>query len=83
MTLRPYGGFRAHTHTRPLFRCRACGALWPCGRARLVLIAMYRGNPAGLREHLTARLALALADQPDADPAALTARFLGWIPPDR
>ncbi|GIG91273.1 hypothetical protein [Plantactinospora endophytica] len=81
--LRPYAGFRAHTHTRPLFRCRACGAPWPCGRARLVLTAMYRDDPQGLRDHLTARLVAALADQPQADPVALAARFLDWIPTDR
>ncbi|MGX7672759.1 hypothetical protein [Plantactinospora sp. DSM 117369] len=80
--LRPYARFRAHTHTRPLFRCRACGAPWPCSRARLVLLAMYRDNPGGLRHHLTIRLVVALTDQPRADPAALTARFLDWIPPD-
>ncbi|MBE1491190.1 hypothetical protein H4W31_006828 [Plantactinospora soyae] len=82
MTLRPFARFRAHTHTRPLFLCRACGGPWPCQPARLALLAIYREDPAGLRNCLTGRLMIALADQPGTDPTALRARFLGWIPPD-
>ncbi|MGI5149052.1 hypothetical protein ACQEVC_22260 [Plantactinospora sp. CA-294935] len=45
-----------------------------------MLLVAYRDNLAGLRDMLTNKLALALADQPQADPDDLTARFLGWLP---
>ena len=80
--LRPHARFRAHTHMRPLFLCRACGRPWPCSTARLVLLALYRDNREGLRNLLSGRLMIAMADQPRIDPVALATRFLGWIPPD-
>lgn len=79
---RPFERFRAHTHTRPLFLCRECGAPWPCQPARLALLVCYRGDPQGLRDFLSGRLMVAMADQPRIDPVELTVRFLGWIPPD-
>jgi hypothetical protein len=79
---RPFEKFRAHTYTRPLFRCRECGARWPCQPARLSLLVCYRDNPQGLRNFLSSRLLLARADQPRTDPAELTSRFLDWLPPE-
>ncbi|MGX7674870.1 hypothetical protein [Plantactinospora sp. DSM 117369] len=83
LMFRPHARFRAHTHTRPLFLCRECGAKWPCQPARLALLVAYRSNPAGLCDMLTNKLAMALSDQPRADPDDLTARFLGWLPDGR
>lgn len=82
MLRRPFARFHAHTHTRPLFLCRECGAPWPCQPARLALLVRYRGDPQGLRDCLSGRLMIAIADQPRIDTVALTTRFLGWIPPD-
>ncbi|MEN3608456.1 flavin reductase [Plantactinospora sp. ZYX-F-223] len=71
---------RPHTHTRPLFLCRACGAKWPCQPARLVLLHMYRDDRQGLRLHLARTMLTALADQPDSDALTLAVHFLGWLP---
>ncbi|MFD0967146.1 flavin reductase [Plantactinospora endophytica] len=65
---------------RPLFRCRACGARWPCQPARLALLLIYRGDRQGLRLHLAGKLLNALADQPRTDAVTLAVRFLGWLP---
>ncbi|MEN3610868.1 hypothetical protein AAH979_15075 [Plantactinospora sp. ZYX-F-223] len=78
---RPFARFRAHTAIRPLFRCRACGARWPCQPARLTLLFMYRDDPHGLRLHLGRKLLTALADQPQSDAVTLAVRLLGWLPP--
>ncbi|MBE1490029.1 hypothetical protein H4W31_005667 [Plantactinospora soyae] len=82
MTRRPHARFRAHTPTRPLFRCRECGANWPCSPARLALLVAYRNDPKGLIGYLSDRLFTAIEDQPRQDRFRLTARFLGWLPPD-
>ncbi|MDW5325146.1 hypothetical protein [Plantactinospora sp. KLBMP9567] len=79
----PHARFRPHTPMRPLFRCRGCGALWPCSAARLALLFRYRADPAGLRRHLGEKLVTALTDQPKAAPLALATRFLGWLPAAR
>jgi len=76
-----FARFRTHAPTRPLFRCRACGALWPCQPARLSLLFLYRGDPQGLRMHLAHKLLAALADQPQMDALTLATRFLGWLSP--
>ncbi|GAA3742543.1 hypothetical protein GCM10022225_27600 [Plantactinospora mayteni] len=78
---RPYAGFRPHTPTRPLFRCRECGAPWPCQPARLVLLAMYQDDRHRLAVFLAGRLLAAIEDQPNRQPIDLAARFLGWLPP--
>ncbi|MFC6019419.1 hypothetical protein ACFP2T_24825 [Plantactinospora solaniradicis] len=77
---RPYARFRAHTATRPAFRCRACGAPWPCQPARLSLLLAYRGDRIGLLVYLAGQLHRALHDLPNLDPAQLSTRFLGWVP---
>ncbi|SCG37077.1 NADH-FMN oxidoreductase RutF, flavin reductase (DIM6/NTAB) family [Micromonospora siamensis] len=64
---------------RPLWRCRACGAEWPCQPALLV---EYRGDRTGLLIYLGALLAEA-GDQlaqlnGHARPDGLHERFLGW-----
>nr|WP_240033329.1 hypothetical protein [Micromonospora globbae] len=74
---------RPHTPIRPIWLCRACGHPWPCGDARLALLAEYERN----RVSLFVYLAGALGDAAD-DLAKLRAdvpsdgelfdRFLGW-----
>lgn len=67
---------------RPLWMCRNCGQPWPCGSARLSLLAEYEGNRAALILYLSAQLAEArdqlgqLGD--NISPADLTDRFIGW-----
>jgi hypothetical protein len=66
---------------RPLWRCRNCGAEWPCQPARLSLLSEYRGNRAslliylsGLMEEAQAQLAqLNSHHVPD-----LRDRFITW-----
>jgi hypothetical protein len=77
---RPHARFRAHTATRPAFRCRACGAPWPCQPARLSLLLAYRDNRIGLLVYLACQLHRALHDLPNSNPAQLSTRFLGWVP---
>ncbi|MBF9134271.1 hypothetical protein I0C86_35865 [Plantactinospora sp. S1510] len=77
---RPHSRFRPHTPTRPTFRCRTCGAAWPCSPARLSLLVAYRGDPLGLLTYLSAQLHRARHDLPHLDPAGLSARFLDWVP---
>ncbi|MEQ4301231.1 flavin reductase [Plantactinospora sp. B6F1] len=77
---RPHARFRAHTPTRPAFRCRTCGAPWPCQSARLALLLAYRDNPLGLFTYLATALHRARHDLPNRDSAELAVRFLGWVP---
>ncbi|TDC43291.1 flavin reductase [Micromonospora sp. KC213] len=70
-----------HLPMRPLWRCRNCGAEWPCQPARLSLLVEYRGNRTALLVYLGQQMAEA-RDQlaqlnPDHAPD-LTARFLAW-----
>ncbi|WP_422769741.1 3CxxC-type zinc finger protein [Plantactinospora sp. WMMC1484] len=76
----PHARRRPHVPMRPLFRCRGCGARWPCSTARLALLFRYRDDPEGLRRYLGEKLLSALTDQPDVAPLALATRFLGWLP---
>ncbi|MGI5212998.1 hypothetical protein [Plantactinospora sp. CA-290183] len=80
---RPYTRFRPHTPARPCFRCRTCGAHWPCQPARLALLRAYRDNRVGLMIYLAGQLQRALQDLPHADPAALAARIVYWVPRNR
>lgn len=61
---------------RPAWRCRGCGAHWPCQPARLALLVEYRQNRTALLVYLGALLAEA-GDQLD-HPVGLHRRFLGW-----
>ncbi|MFI2651874.1 flavin reductase [Micromonospora fulviviridis] len=70
-----------HVPMRPLWRCRSCGAEWPCQPARLSLLVEYRGNRTGLLLYLGGLMTEAgeqLAQlNPDHVPD-LHHRFLGW-----
>ncbi|MGI5212199.1 hypothetical protein [Plantactinospora sp. CA-290183] len=78
----PHARFRAHVPARPSFRCRGCGAPWPCQPARLSLLLAYRNDRVGLMIYLACQLHRALHDLPGVDPVDLSTRFLGWAPRD-
>nr|WP_091265240.1 flavin reductase family protein [Micromonospora chaiyaphumensis] len=61
---------------RPLWRCRACGAHWPCQPARLTLLAEYRTDRTALLLYL-GRL-MAEAGEQLSGGRDLHDRFLGW-----
>jgi hypothetical protein len=76
---------RPHLPMRPLWRCRACGAEWPCQPARLSLLVEYRHDRTALLVYLGTLMAEA-ADQlaqlnGHAPPENLGDRFLGWARP--
>ncbi|MET8362465.1 flavin reductase family protein [Micromonospora sp. NPDC005252] len=65
---------------RPLWRCRGCGAPWPCQPARLALLADYRHDRTALLVYL-GTLMVEAGDQLarlNGRPADLHERFLGW-----
>ncbi|MER6591395.1 hypothetical protein ABT214_05975 [Micromonospora purpureochromogenes] len=73
-----------HLPMRPLWLCRRCGLPWPCGRARLALVAEYRDNAVGLFLYLAGLLHEAIDDLHRLNPSTagnatnLFDRFLGW-----
>ncbi|WP_433342594.1 flavin reductase [Micromonospora sp. CA-111912] len=72
-----------HLPIRPLWLCRRCGAPWPCGPARLSLLAEYQGNRTALLFYLAmlkeeANVHLTSLN-PSAPPRDLTNRFLSWV----
>ncbi|MEU4333766.1 flavin reductase [Micromonospora lupini] len=71
--------YRPHVAARPSWRCRVCGAAWPCSPARLALLGEYRENRTGLLIYLATLLQEAdgdLANQLGHD--LLNDRFLTW-----
>ncbi|MFI7573871.1 flavin reductase [Micromonospora sp. NPDC049497] len=68
--------YRPHVAARPSWRCRVCGAAWPCSPARLALLAEYRENRTGLLIYLGALLYEATDDLTESD--GLADRFLTW-----
>ncbi|MDG4792680.1 hypothetical protein [Micromonospora sp. WMMD1082] len=80
------GDLDIHTPARPTWRCRGCGAPWPCQPAKLRLLAAYKGNMPGLMVYLV-KLRQEAADQlaeldSGTPPADLHVRFTDWIPAD-
>ncbi|MFG3601964.1 flavin reductase [Micromonospora chersina] len=70
-----------HLPMRPLWRCRSCGAEWPCQPARLSLLVEYRGNRTGLLLYLGGLMTEAgehLAQLNPGHVPDLHHRFLGW-----
>ncbi|WP_405094481.1 flavin reductase [Micromonospora sp. NBC_01412] len=53
---------RPHLPMRPLWRCRACGAEWPCSPARLRLLREYEGCRVSLALYLVVMLNEAVQD---------------------
>ncbi|SCE86725.1 hypothetical protein GA0074695_1729 [Micromonospora viridifaciens] len=71
--------YRPHVAARPSWRCRVCGAAWPCSPARLALLGEYRENRTALLIYLATVMHEATADLTGQFPAAiLTDRFLAW-----
>ncbi|MEV5820359.1 flavin reductase [Micromonospora haikouensis] len=72
-----------HLPMRPLWRCRRCGAPWPCGPARLSLLVEYRGDRTALLFYLALLMQEATAHltalNPASPPGDLTNRFLSWV----
>lgn len=64
----------------PSYACHACTAPWPCQRARIALLASFRGDRTGLMVYLGAHLARALEQLPDTHPALIAGQILYWIP---
>jgi hypothetical protein len=65
---------------RPSFRCRSCGAEWPCPVARRVLLHLYRDDRVALMVYLAGQLTRALQDLPTVHPALLVGRIVYWVP---
>ncbi|WP_444948546.1 flavin reductase [Micromonospora ureilytica] len=61
---------------RPSWRCRVCGAAWPCSPARLALLGEYREDRIGLLIYLATLLYEAAGDLTGHD--RLTDRFITW-----
>ncbi|MFC4022085.1 flavin reductase [Micromonospora sp. GCM10011542] len=68
--------YRPHVAARPSWRCRVCGAAWPCSPARLALLGEYRENRTGLLIYLGTLLYEATGDLTDVN--GLPDRFLPW-----
>ncbi|TDC41435.1 hypothetical protein [Micromonospora sp. KC213] len=72
-----------HVAARPAWRCRACGAPWPCQPAKLHLRQEYAHDRAGLATYLCLLMQDAIGDElrlrpGRVDPAEYFARFIGW-----
>ncbi|MFE9689507.1 hypothetical protein [Micromonospora sp. NPDC005806] len=73
-----------HLPLRPLWLCRRCGQPWPCGTAKLALVAEYQDAPVSLFLYLTGCLHDAIDDllrlnaSMTGSGADMFDRFLGW-----
>ncbi|RIV40815.1 flavin reductase [Micromonospora radicis] len=68
-----------HEAMRPLWRCRNCGAEWPCQPAKLSLLVEYRGDRTALLIYLASLLEDARAQLAQLSPEQdLRERFLSW-----
>ncbi|QGN49849.1 hypothetical protein GKC29_25500 [Micromonospora sp. WMMC415] len=73
-----------HLPLRPLWLCRRCGQPWPCGSAKLALLAEYQDNRVSLFLYLAGCLHEAIDDLHRLNPAETGSaaevfdRFLGW-----
>ncbi|GAA2338950.1 hypothetical protein [Dactylosporangium salmoneum] len=73
----------AHQPRRPGWCCATCGTPWPCAIQQADLTAaVYAGNGRGVGLTLTANVACAWLDQPDACPGCVTGQFFGWVDDD-
>jgi hypothetical protein len=66
---------------RPLWRCRNCGAEWPCQPARLSLLAEYQGDRISLLMYLSSLMDEAqgqLAQLNSSQRVDLHERFITW-----
>ncbi|MBM7077518.1 MULTISPECIES: flavin reductase [Micromonospora] len=76
-----------HTPLRPIWLCRVDANPWPCGEAKLALLARYGDDLPGLLALLTGLSAEATEHLTQLDNGRridVTDRFLTWVrPPDR
>ncbi|MFG2059504.1 flavin reductase [Micromonospora sp. NPDC048930] len=73
--------YRPHVAARPSWRCRVCGAAWPCSPARLALLGEYRENRTDLLIYLGTLMGEAMTDLAalhGAAPENLSDRFVSW-----
>ncbi|TDC78254.1 flavin reductase [Micromonospora sp. KC606] len=73
-----------HLPMRPLWRCRNCGAPWPCQPARLSLLVEYRNDRTALLVYLAQQMTEARDQLTQLNPdqhTELTERFLAWARP--
>ncbi|ASW55852.1 hypothetical protein [Plantactinospora sp. KBS50] len=74
-----------HVPLRPTWLCRICAAPWPCGSAKLALLAGHGRDQISLMMTLAHYLHEALYDLAEVcgphapAPQRLHARFLGWV----
>ncbi|ATO17822.1 hypothetical protein O7600_25130 [Micromonospora sp. WMMA1998] len=75
---------RPHVPMRPLWLCRRCGQPWPCGAAKIVLLAEYQNASVSLFLYLAGCLHKAIDDLHRLNPSVTGSagdmydRFLGW-----
>lgn len=65
-----------HVPERPSWKCHHCSTLWPCQPAKDDIIATT--DRVNRMIYLSLHLADAIVDQPDAKPADLFDRVVGW-----
>ncbi|WDZ82232.1 flavin reductase [Micromonospora cathayae] len=75
-----------HEPMRPLWRCGACRADWPCEPAKLILLHRYRDNRTGLFLHLAHLLVAATPQLTELHRITgtqqnLAERFVYWARP--
>lgn len=73
-----------HSPVKPFWFCANCAMPWPCGEARLDLLAEYQGDRRTMAIDLVDLLGEAAGDlgrlYPEPpDPVVLYGRFLGWV----
>ncbi|SCL38426.1 hypothetical protein GA0074692_5007 [Micromonospora pallida] len=79
--MKAYRPGRDHIAARPPWRCRACGAPWPCQPAKLLLLDLYADDRLGLMVDLGVTMAAALPDLSHTE--NLLDRFVRWARPPR
>ncbi|WP_089004334.1 flavin reductase [Micromonospora rifamycinica] len=73
-----------HSPVRPIWLCRVDANPWPCGEAKLALLARYDGDRPGLLALLASLSAEATEHLTQLDNGRridLTDRFLAWVRP--
>ncbi|OZV74788.1 hypothetical protein CA850_29875 [Micromonospora echinospora] len=79
---RPHPG-STHVYSRPAWRCRTCGAPWPCQPAKLRLLGEYKKDRLALSMYLGTLLDVAVSEVPADSGENLLERFVSWARPPR
>jgi hypothetical protein len=72
-----------HQPDRPSWKCRRCGADWPCGPRRTELATEFAGAATSLSLYLASYMVDAARELPELSTAQLYARFILWMRPPR